>query len=61
MQRGATNKDSSKMINIWVPEALLPLIQEGVRKEDSDRSKFVRSAVREKLQRLGINTKETAR
>jgi len=39
------------MLAVWVPETLLPLLDQGARKEDSDRSKFIRRAIREKLAR----------
>ena len=48
-------------MTVWVPRPYFPLIERGVRKTDSDRSKFVRAAIREKLSRHGINmTEETA-
>lgn len=53
MKRGAVTKHDSKLINIWVPETLLPLIDRAVRMEDTDRAKFIRGAIREKLARLG--------
>lgn len=53
MKRGAVTKHDSKLINIWVPETLLPLIDQAVRKEDTDRAKFIRGAIREKLARIG--------
>jgi len=56
MKRGALNKDESRLLNLWVPQELFPLIDQGVKLEDSDRSKFVRRAVREKLARLGIKS-----
>lgn len=55
MKRGAILKDESKMLTVWVPQELFPLIDEGVRREDSDRSKFVRNAIREKLARSGLS------
>ncbi|HYG35353.1 MAG TPA: hypothetical protein VEC99_11240 [Clostridia bacterium] len=55
MKRGAIRKKDSTQLNIWVPKALFPLIDMGVQKEDTDRSKFVRNAIREKLERAGIN------
>lgn len=58
MKRGAVTKDESRLMTVWVPEALLPLIDRGVRKLDTDRSKFVRVAIREKLLRSGIQMQE---
>jgi metal-responsive CopG/Arc/MetJ family transcriptional regulator len=40
-----------------VPGTLLTRLDEAARKEDSDRSKFVRKAIREKLARHGLSPK----
>ena len=60
MKRGAVTKNQSTLLTVWVPEAYFPLIERGVRKADSDRSKYVRAAIREKLQRQGIVLTEEA-
>ena len=60
MKRGAVNKRDSKMLTVWVPEELFPYIDVGVALCDSDRSKFVRTAIREKLERHGVAIKEAA-
>ena len=60
MQRGTVTKTSSKLLTVWVPTALLPAIDRGVSKLDTDKSKFVRQAIREKLARAGIIIEETA-
>ena len=52
--KGRITKSESKLINVWIPENLIPCLDQGVRKEDSDRSKFIRTAIREKLSRHGI-------
>jgi hypothetical protein len=54
MRRGAVTKKNSKMINIWVPTVLVPVIDAAVVKEDTDRAKYIRRAIREKLVREGI-------
>lgn len=41
------------MISVWVPDVVVPLIDAVVVATDSDRSKFVRAAIREKLLRSG--------
>jgi metal-responsive CopG/Arc/MetJ family transcriptional regulator len=46
-----------KLLTVWVSKSLLPSLDEGVKKEDSDRSKFIRNAIREKLARHGISAK----
>lgn len=53
MRRGCVTKDESRLINVWVPIILIPAIDEAVRVTDTDRSKFIRAAVREKIERLG--------
>ena len=54
MKHVLAKRAGSKLLSVWVPKNLLPLLDEGVRKEDSDRSKFIRNAIREKLARGGI-------
>lgn len=58
MKRGFVSKKSSRLVNLYVPEVLLPALDRGVAKEDSDRSKFIRNAIREKLNRAGIEVPE---
>ena len=53
--KGRTKKDECRLINFYLPENLLPLLDRGVRMEDLDRSKFIRSAIREKLERAGVD------
>ena len=51
MKRGSGKKPKGKLLAVWVPGKLMPCLDQGARKEDSDRSKFVRNAIREKLTR----------
>jgi len=51
MKRGSGKKPKGRVLAVWVPRELLPRLDQGARKEDSDRSKFVRDAIREKLAR----------
>ena len=51
MKRGSGKKPKGKLLSVWVPGTLMPRLDQGARKEDSDRSKFVRNAIREKLAR----------
>jgi metal-responsive CopG/Arc/MetJ family transcriptional regulator len=46
-------KRKGKLLSVWVPATLLPRLDKGVKREDSDRSKFIRNAIREKLARHG--------
>lgn len=56
MKRGAIKKSESKLVNIWIPAQLLEVLDQAVVQSDLDRAKWVRQAIREKIQR-----KETAR
>jgi metal-responsive CopG/Arc/MetJ family transcriptional regulator len=51
MKHGSGKKPKGKLLAVWVPGRLMPCLDQGARKEDSDRSKFVRNAIREKLTR----------
>lgn len=48
---GRIKRSESRLINLWVPKELFPVIDRAVRITDSDRSKFVRLAIREKIDR----------
>ncbi len=51
MKHGSGKQPKGKLLAVWVPGKLMPCLDQGARKEDSDRSKFVRNAIREKLTR----------
>ena len=53
----AVKRPEGKLLTVWVSKSLLPSLDEGVKKEDSDRSKFIRNAIREKLAKYGISGK----
>lgn len=53
--RGAVKKKEARLLGAYIPTSLANLVDEAVVKLDTDRSKFFRTAVREKLQRHGIN------
>jgi len=54
MRRNSAKRLGSKLINVWVPSQMLRPIDCAVQMLDTDRSKFIRTAVREKLQRVGV-------
>lgn len=54
MKRGSVTKEQARLINVWIPTNLLPPIDRAVDKLDTDRSKFIRLAIREKLSRHGV-------
>jgi metal-responsive CopG/Arc/MetJ family transcriptional regulator len=57
MKRSAKRR-RGKLLSVWVSATLVSRIDEGAKKEDSDRSKFVRNAIREKLSQPGGETKK---
>lgn len=54
MKRGAVRKKESRLVPVWFPEKVLPFLDDAVQRLDTDRSKFIRNAVREKMRRAGI-------
>ena len=59
MKRGAIHKNvNAKQVLVWFPDALISAMQECVVRTDTDRSKLIRQAVREKLEGLGISVQE---
>lgn len=52
MKRGSVTKKQSELVALWIPRPLLKSIDEAVEKEDSDRSKFIRRALRNKVAAL---------
>ena len=51
MKRGAVQKSKAKAVIVWFPIELLAGLDQAVRLTDSDRSKYIRQAVREKASR----------
>ena len=51
MRRGAVRKRFSEIVTLWVPNPLVKVLDKHVRVQDVDRSKFIRAAIREKIQR----------
>ncbi|HVU28382.1 MAG TPA: hypothetical protein VHG71_11685 [Verrucomicrobiae bacterium] len=54
MKRGVVKTSKSDLVALWIPKPMAAALDQGVHIEDSDRSKFIRNAVREKLHRQGI-------
>jgi hypothetical protein len=54
MIRGAVSKETSAYVGAWFPAPLQQALDLAVRSQDTDRSKFIRSAVRERLERDGL-------
>lgn len=60
MKRGPVTKSNSKQVLVWFPDPLISLVDSAVSQLDTDRSKFIRAAVREKISRHGAKDKEAA-
>lgn len=50
--RGCVRKADAVLITAWVPESLSEAIAAAVTKMDTDRSKFMRRAIRHELERI---------
>ncbi len=53
-RRGAVSQRESQLIAVWVPEEMFALLEKAVINLDTDRSKFVREAIREHTRRKMI-------
>ncbi len=60
MKRGAVRNKNAQLLGAWLPDAMIVLLDQAVQEHDTDRSKFVRAAIREKLTKLGITESPTA-
>lgn len=47
-------KSGSKSVLVKFKKEIMPALDEAVRRCDTDRSKFIRSAVREKARKVGV-------
>ena len=61
MKRGAIKKATSRLVPVWFPKDIFPILDEAVEAADTDRSKFIRTAVREKLSRHGVIIAEASK
>ena len=50
----SVTKDSARAVLVYFPEAIVAAVDRVVLTEDTDRSKWVRLAIREALQRRGV-------
>jgi metal-responsive CopG/Arc/MetJ family transcriptional regulator len=55
MKRGSVKKKDSELVALWIPRPVVEAIDRAVITEDSDRSKFIRRAVRNRIQQMGIH------
>jgi len=49
--RGSVKKDASTIVALWVPDELLAALDAAVLRNDTDRSKLIRQAIRKQLLR----------
>jgi metal-responsive CopG/Arc/MetJ family transcriptional regulator len=61
MKRGAIRKRRAKFLGAWIPNELLALLDEAVEGGDTDRSKFVRRALKEKVAKTPASATEKSR
>ena len=54
-KRTTTSKRQGEFLGVWIPVELLDVLNAAVKDLDTDRSKFVRQAVREKIERTRRN------
>jgi hypothetical protein len=54
MNRGRLKKVECKLLNFYCQDEMFPALDAAVRKLDTDRSKFIRAAIREKLEKHGV-------
>jgi metal-responsive CopG/Arc/MetJ family transcriptional regulator len=50
MQRGAVRTSHSVLVAAWLPFPLVRALDDAVQQNDSDRSKIIRDALRDKVQ-----------
>jgi metal-responsive CopG/Arc/MetJ family transcriptional regulator len=55
MKRGSVRKRDSELVALWIPKPIVDAIDRAVITEDSDRSKFIRRAVRTRIESLGLS------
>ena len=58
MKRGSVQNKEAVFVGSWLPIPLTKRLDNGVSVLDLDRSKFIRAAIREKLERHGISHPE---
>ena len=54
MKRGSIKKRDSELVALWIPKRVVEAIDLAIIREDSDRSKFIRRAVRTRIESMGI-------
>jgi metal-responsive CopG/Arc/MetJ family transcriptional regulator len=55
MTRGTVTKNKAQPVAVWLPDALKDQLDRAVQLTDTDRSKLIRAALREKLASLKLS------
>jgi len=55
-QKSNRKTDSSRMVTLWVPHNLAQAVEAAIAKRETDRSKWIREAMRDKAARESIPT-----
>ena len=55
MKRGSVTKSKAQPVAVWLPDALKAQLDRAVESTDTDRSKLIRMALREKLASLKLS------
>jgi metal-responsive CopG/Arc/MetJ family transcriptional regulator len=55
MARGSVTKTKAQPVAVWLPDALKDQLDRAVQMTDTDRSKLIRAALREKLAALKLS------
>jgi len=55
MKRGLVTKSKAQPVAVWLPDALKSQLDRAVLSTDTDRSKLIRAALREKLASLKLS------
>lgn len=56
MKRGTVTKSKAQPVAVWLPNSLKEQLDRAVQSTDTDRSKLIRAALREKLATLNLTT-----
>jgi metal-responsive CopG/Arc/MetJ family transcriptional regulator len=54
----AGKRQNGKLLSVWVSKTLLSRLDDGIKRADSDRSRFIRHAILEKMSRHGMAFKK---
>jgi len=61
MKRGLVQTSNSRLVSLWIPTQLKEALDKAVLREDSDRSKFLRNALRDRLEKFGVQVPDESK